>query len=45
MNYEQECKKCGHKWISRVLKPKVCPRCKAYDYKNDTKEVKKEVTN
>ena len=34
-----KCKKCNHEWNSRVDKPKVCPRCKAYDYQ--TKEDEK----
>ena len=25
------CKKCGHRWVSRILTtPKACPSCKAY---------------
>lgn len=28
-----KCDKCGHKWFTRTdKKPKVCPRCKSYDW-------------
>ncbi len=26
------CKACSHGWLSRVEKPKCCPRCKRYDW-------------
>ncbi len=26
------CKRCGHKWIPRVPKPRRCPKCLAYDW-------------
>lgn len=26
------CKKCKHKWQSRVKKPRSCPNCKRYDW-------------
>jgi len=34
-----KCLRCGHEWIPRVKKPKVCPRCKLFDW--DKKKVKK----
>jgi len=27
-----KCKLCGHEWISRVVRPRVCPRCKIYNW-------------
>lgn len=27
-----ECRRCGHKWTPRTASPKVCPRCKHYDW-------------
>ena len=37
---EYECKKCGHKWVSRILTtPKACPQCKAYHW-DTAKKVK-----
>jgi len=30
-----KCKRCGYKWESRVKDPKVCPRCKRYDFDKD----------
>jgi len=39
--YNEECKKCGHKWLSRINnKPIACPKCKRYDYREEKKEVK-----
>ena len=34
-----KCKRpiCGYEWQSRVEKPKVCPRCKSYDWDKDIK--------
>lgn len=29
---DYECKKCGNKWISRVVLPKSCPKCKSYNW-------------
>lgn len=27
------CLRCGHKWANRKARtPKVCPRCKSYDW-------------
>lgn len=26
------CRLCGHEWEPLVVKPKVCPRCKRYDW-------------
>jgi len=26
------CKQCGHSWTPKVLDPKQCPECKAYDW-------------
>ncbi len=33
------CRICGHDWQSKVAKPRVCPRCKRYDY-DEIKETK-----
>ena len=30
-----KCKRCGYEWITRIDKPKACPRCKRYDYDKD----------
>ena len=33
-----ECSKCKYSWVSRVEKPKSCPRCKTrFDYPGDKK--------
>ncbi len=31
------CLKCGHQWIPRMDDPKMCPKCKTYNWskKND----------
>lgn len=28
-----KCKKCKHEWLPREEIPKMCPRCKTYDWK------------
>ena len=28
--YQHKCLRCGHSWESRLVRPKVCPRCKSY---------------
>ena len=28
-----KCRLCGHEWESRKEKPRMCPRCKRYDWK------------
>jgi len=33
-----ECKKCGHKWIVRIADPKACPACKQYNWKKELKK-------
>ena len=25
----ESCRRCGHKWVKRVERPRVCPRCKS----------------
>jgi predicted Zn-ribbon and HTH transcriptional regulator len=25
---ENDCKKCGHTWVSRKVEPAMCPKCK-----------------
>jgi len=30
---KHECLKCGYVWYSNLLNPKVCARCKNYNYK------------
>lgn len=40
---KQTCKQCGYVWLSKLDKPKQCPRCKRYDYdKEEKKEVEEE---
>jgi len=41
---KKQCKKCGYSWESRINNPKVCPRCKSYNW-NKEKEVKEDETN
>jgi len=26
---EETCKRCGHTWVKRILRPKVCPGCQS----------------
>lgn len=33
---KHRCKKCKYKWESRKDDPKECPRCKRYDWDNQT---------
>ena len=30
-----KCKRCGHEWLSRVEKPRQCPRCRSYRWNED----------
>ncbi len=30
------CAKCGHRWFSRIDKPKECPECKSRKWNKDT---------
>jgi len=40
---ELNCKVCGHTWIRRIDKPpKVCPRCKHYDWMRTSWETEKD---
>jgi Zn finger protein HypA/HybF involved in hydrogenase expression len=34
-----ECHQCGYKWFTRLLtvKPKVCPKCKRYNWEDAKK--------
>jgi len=25
----ETCRRCGHRWVKRVERPRVCPRCKS----------------
>lgn len=34
---KQKCKQCGYEWESRKEKPKTCPFCKRYDWKDESK--------
>jgi len=27
-----KCQRCGHEWEARVEHPRVCPRCKTYEW-------------
>ncbi len=41
---ELVCGKCGHHWIPRTPRlPKVCPKCKHYDWNKSAWEVENEV--
>lgn len=41
---KKQCKKCYYEWESRINNPKVCPRCKSYNW-NKTKEKIEDETN
>jgi predicted Zn-ribbon and HTH transcriptional regulator len=41
---KKQCKKCCYEWESRINNPKVCPRCKSYNW-NKTKELKEDERN
>jgi hypothetical protein len=32
--FEHKCKRpnCGHKWLSLMARPVVCPKCKSYSW-------------
>lgn len=32
------CKRCGHEWASRTDHPIACPKCKRYDWDDDSDE-------
>lgn len=36
MKNQNECKRCGHKWESRV-DSKACPRCKSYYWRTESR--------
>ena len=39
---KHRCQKCGWEWIPRIEElPKVCPKCKSYNW-NDNHQLKKE---
>lgn len=29
---KHKCERCGYEWMSKLEKPKACPRCKRYDW-------------
>lgn len=29
LNYVMTCKRCGHKWLPRVIEIKTCPKCRS----------------
>jgi len=31
-HYIHRCDRCRHEWVSKMIKPKACPRCKRYDW-------------
>lgn len=33
-----DCLKCQHRWASRLEQPKMCPRCKRYDWNREKRE-------
>ena len=41
---ELNCNQCNYKWYSRTKIPKQCPRCKRYDYKEESKDKGEEST-
>ena len=32
---EITCKRCEYTWNPRIPNPRVCPRCKSYDWQKD----------
>jgi len=32
---KEKCDKCGYEWFLRTKKPKQCPKCKRYDWKEE----------
>lgn len=38
---KKKCKKCNYEWESRIENPKVCPRCKSYNWNKEKEETKK----
>ena len=40
---QNTCKRCGHKWVQRILtKPVLCPKCKSPYWDKDRKKKQKE---
>ena len=42
---EMECMQCGYHWVPRVPNPKVCPRCKHYNWRKSPWEVENGVNS
>jgi len=40
---EQFCKRCGHKWIPRIKKVKICPKCKSIYWQTQKRNSKPSV--
>lgn len=38
-DYSVVCKKCGHKWVPKLFKPRICPVCKSPHWNEDKKKV------
>jgi len=32
---KNKCKKCLYEWVARTDNPKVCPRCKSWNWKEE----------
>lgn len=39
----KKCIKCGHEWIARMENPRMCPRCKNYNWDKAKEEIKESV--
>lgn len=37
MKKELGCKRCGHTWVPLKKEPRVCPRCKSYEWRSERK--------
>ena len=35
MNFSNKCERCSYEWVGRKKEPKVCPRCKSYDWRKE----------
>ena len=38
---QMSCKKCGHKWVARIVDLKVCPKCKSPWWDKERTHVRK----
>ncbi len=35
--FKHKCKRCEHKWESKLELPKACPKCKSYYWDDERK--------